>query len=99
MARIKHKTGGYTGTLIVAATRLDFKKGVATVDANSEVLARLSALGYGIMDDNPSTLAERTVPELRSLAEEQGVDLDGATRKDEIVAVLTEGTDDSGSAA
>ena len=43
-----------------------------------------------VKDDEPKTLEDLTVLELRKLADEKEVDLGDATRKDDIVAVLVD---------
>lgn len=48
--------------------------------------------------DDDADLSGKTIPELRELAEAQGIDLAGITRKADIIAAIERGPDDRGAA-
>jgi len=78
-------------------TVLAFVKGVAEIEAlPAPIRAYLTTAGYTVTDsndvdgpaDSADDLDERTVADLRDYAVEYGIDLEGLTRKADIVAAI-----------
>lgn len=79
---------------------IEFRNGTARVaELSGKQRQALAERGYRIDDDEdlrPSSsperhLADMTIAELRQIAEQQGIDLSGATRKPEILAAVEAG--------
>lgn len=73
-------------------TVLAFVKGVAEIEAlPAPIRSYLVGAGYAVSDDiprEPDDLEDRTVAGLRDYAVEYGIDLEGLTRKADIVAAI-----------
>lgn len=84
MIRLRAKNPAFSGE----RAGIRFQNGEATVyeltGRQRQALAKL-----GIQVDDPNDLSHLTVRELREVAENRGVDLEGRTRKQEIIDALS----------
>lgn len=86
---VHHPDATFTGAATIGRRRLEFTDGTAVLQGPPAPWRRG---GYRV---TPGAQQERledfTVPRLRELAAEQGVDLTGARTKDDIVEAFAEG--------
>lgn len=84
---VQHPNPEYSGTATLGSRSLRFKDGKAEAPTGTN-LAAFRHAGY-VLTRGPQ-LTMMTVAELRQYAQEHEIDLNGATRKDEIVQAITE---------
>jgi len=76
-----------TPRVINGAVRYPVEGPIPVSDDEYERLAEAKAIDEG--DDDDGDLSSKTVVELKELAEEEGVDLGGDTKKADIIAAIT----------
>ncbi|MBD2760069.1 hypothetical protein IEE94_11175 [Yimella sp. cx-573] len=96
--RFSHPDPTHTGSEYIGVTVLEFVDGTATTDVAVPAgrVRQLEAAGYTVTSDPqgaPDGLDSLTVAELKAHADEHGIDLDGATKKADIVAAIETGQD------
>lgn len=70
-------------TVPTIKVKRDGPKGYRIINASA-----FDAKVHEVYEDGPAGLADMTVPALKALAEERGVDLGDATKKADIIAAL-----------
>lgn len=95
--KITHPEQGFSGPLVIGALSLEFRGGVAHTDELNPVMhSYLQTTGYGVENApaprpaHPSGPVDTgwSVKELTAFADENGIDIAGASRKADIVAAI-----------